>query len=385
MARVLNCPNDQGCTENWSTTMTEREIIETIAASFARSPQQRNGLFASDAEILEVGGRWLALTVDDYSAEDRLTGADPACADGNDAAHAPGDDSARPEGDDPALLGWNLVTATLSDLLAVGAVPRFLLNSLVVTPAMDRAYLSALATGMQAALTSSGAAMAGGDIGTGPTWRFTGVALGDFRDGQPPLSRLLPPGARAGAIMATGAFGDANLAAATRGPAPRFEMRLAESAALASLPSLERGAAPVACIDTSDGLGLALETLCTLNVGLHIEVDPAAVPYAPGVIDAVAAMRLPREVFLLGSAGEYELLALVPDQAPGAIATAERAGLRAIGAFTIAAHPGVHVRRGAEFVALPALPDPREAASFDAYCSDLISLAQRAFGAHGRP
>jgi thiamine-monophosphate kinase len=331
--------------------MTEREIIETIAESFARSPLQQNGLFASDAEILELGGCRLAVTVDDYSAEDRLAA------------------------DDPALLGWNLVTATVSDLLAVGAEPRFLLNSLVTTPAMDGPYLRALAAGMQEALAACGATMAGGDIGTGAAWRFTGVALGDFRAGQVPLSRILPPGAGAGAVMVTGAFGDGNLAAATGGPAPRFELRLAESAALAGL------AAPAACIDTSDGLASALETLCGLHADLRIEIDPAAVPYAPGVIDAAAAMRVPPEVFLMGSAGEYELLALIPD---GAITAVERAGLRRVGTFTTGAQPGLHFMREARFVPLPKLPDPREVASFELYCANLIELAQSVFGSRGR-
>jgi thiamine monophosphate kinase len=330
--------------------MTEREIIETFAAGFARSPHQRNGLFASDAEIVELDGRALAITVDDYSAEDRLSA------------------------DDPALLGWNLVTATVSDLLAVGAAPRFLLNSLVTTPAMDAVYLRALAAGMQDALAACGATMAGGDIGTGEAWRFTGVAVGDFRAGQVPLGRVLPHGVSAGAVMVTGAFGDANLAAASGGPAPRFEMRLAESAALSGL-------APAACIDTSDGLAIALETLCGLRADLRVEIDPSAVSYAPGVIDAAAAMRVPREVFLMGSAGEYELLALAPD---AAIAAAESAGLRRIGGFAIGADPGLHILRAGSLVPMPKLPDPREAASFELYCANLIELAQRVFGPRGR-
>ncbi len=333
--------------------MTEREIIETLAASFAKLPAQRNAIFTSDAEIVELGGHHLALTVDDYSAEDRLSG------------------------DEPALLGWNLVTATLSDLLAVGAVPRVMLNSLVVTPSMERAYLQALAAGMQEALAAAGAAMAGGDIGAGPAWRFTGVALGEFRPGQVPLSRLLPSGLEAGAVMATGAFGDANLAAGTGASPVRFELRLAESAALAALAPRQPGIAPATCIDTSDGLASALETLCVLNAGLHVEIDRDLIPYAPGAGDAAAAMGLPREVFLMGSAGEYELLALVPE---GAIPTAEGAGLRRIGAFTTHAHPGVFFRGGGTPIALSKLPDPREAASFEAYCASLVELAQGLFG-----
>lgn len=335
--------------------MNEREIIRLLAAGCPASPRQRNALCAADAEILEVGGRLLALTVDDYSAEDRLAG------------------------DDAELLGWNLVTATVSDLLAVGAKPHFLLDALVVTPEMDGAFLEALAAGMQAALTACGAALAGGDIGSAAAWRFTGVALGDFADGQVPFCRRLPPasGATGGTVLATGTFGDANLAAAAGGPAPRFESRLAASAALAALPP---GAAP-ACIDTSDGLAAALAALCAVNGDLRIEIDPARVPFAPGVEAAAAAMGIPREAFLLGSAGEYELLALVPGSADSRL---ERAGLRRIGSFTLGEEPGPGFRLAGRWVALPELPDPRGAATFDEYRRCVVALAHEIFGRSGR-
>jgi thiamine-monophosphate kinase len=344
--------------------MKEREIITAIAENLARSARQGNVTFTSDAEILELNGCRLAVTVDDYSAEDRISDRDPV------------------------LLGWNLVTATVSDLLAVGAEPRFMLNSLVATAQMDAAYLVALATGMQQALAACGAHMAGGDVGSGAEWRFTGVALGSFRAGQVPLCRLAPRGS--GAVMVTGAFGDANLAAAGDHLSPRFEIRLAESAALAALVPENRATAAdagrpraaAACIDTSDGLVAALETLCALDAGLRIEIDMASVPLAPGVAAAASAMGVPLEVFMMGSAGEYELLALVPEAAVDGIA---RAGMRPIGTFATGPHGGLYFRRGADLIAHPGLPDPRDAASFDAYCATLIQLARSVFGGRGRP
>ena len=335
--------------------MKETELIATLAEGWARSPLQENERFASDAEILSLEGRRLAVTVDDYSAEDRLSAGDPA------------------------LLGWNLVTATVSDLLAVGAVPRFVLNSFVATRDMDAAYLRALAGGMQQALSACGASMAGGDIGTGAEWRFTGVALGDFPAGQAPLSRLAS--CSAGAVMVTGAFGDANLAAGAGGPAPRFEMRLAESALLAALAPERAGTAPVACIDTSDGLIRALEIFGKLTPDLRIEIDLAAIPYAPGIDRAAEALNGPREVFLMGSAGEYELAALVPERAADDLA---RAGLRRIGTFRRDAQPGLFFRGGTDRIAHPGLPDPREVDSFDAYCTALMTLARRLFPPPGR-
>jgi thiamine-monophosphate kinase len=335
--------------------MKETEIIAALAEGLARSPLQQNALFASDAEILSLPGCRLAVTVDDYSAEDRLSAGDPV------------------------LLGWNLIAATVSDLLAVGAVPRFVLNSFVATRAMDAAYLRALAAGMQQALSACGACMAGGDIGTGAEWRFTGVALGEFPAGQVPLSRQAACGS--GAVMVTGTFGDANLAAGTQDPAPRFEVRRAESARLARVEPERAGTAPVACIDTSDGLVRALEIFGTLTPDLRIEIDLDAIPYAAGVDRAAGAMSVPREVFLMGSAGEYELAALVPESAGDELA---RAGMRRIGTFRLDPPSGLFFRRGSERIAHPGLPDPREAESFDAYCAALVALARRLFHPPGR-
>jgi thiamine monophosphate kinase len=336
--------------------MKEKDVIVALAAQFADSARQRNERFSSDAEILELGETLLAVTVDDYSAEDRMSG------------------------DDPAQLGWNLITATVSDLLAVGAAPRFALNSFVASPAMDEAYLRTLASGMQQALTASGAHMAGGDIGTGADWRFTGVALGEFLSGQAPLSRRVA--CEAGAVVATGAFGDANLFAAAGllagmlVMAPRFEVRLAESAALAALT------VPAGCMDTSDGLVNVLETMCDLDPALRIELDLASVPLAPGVKAAAGAMRIPPETFLMGSAGEYELVALVPTDAVEEIV---RAGWQRIGSFDRRSPGGLIFRRDEDLIAHPGLPDPRDAGSFEAYCAQLIDLSRALFEERRRP
>lgn len=331
--------------------MREVDLISVLAEGWARSPEQENARFTSDAEIMTIDGLRLAITVDDYSGEDRF-GAD-----------------------DPNRLGWNLITATVSDLLAVGAVPRFMLNSFVATRAMNQTYLRALAEGMRDALAACGASMAGGDIGTGDEWRFTGVAVGTFRAGQAPANRLAP--CNAGAIMVSGEFGDANLAAAAGGPAPRFEMRVIESAHLASIEPQSAGGRAIGCIDTSDGLISALGTFAALTKNLRIEIDSTKVPYAAGVERAAQSLKIPPEAFVMGSAGEYELVALVPERA---VARAGDAGLRRIGSFGRDKTPGVFFCREDAVIACPDLPDPRECESFDAYCTNLIALARNSFG-----
>ena len=92
--------------------MKEADLIRAIRKHLKPAGSQRGRAWESDAEIVELAGRLLAVTVDDFSAEDAM---------------APG-------GTPPESLGWNLATATLSDLLAVGAEPEFMLHSVVVAP-----------------------------------------------------------------------------------------------------------------------------------------------------------------------------------------------------------------------------------------------------------
>jgi len=332
--------------------MKERDAIAALISAFRRSPAQRNKPFAADAEIVDLGGSLWAITVDDYSAEDRWDTADPF------------------------TLGWNLVAATMSDLLAVGAAPRFMLNSFIATARMDEGWLRMLSRGMDEALGACGAHMLGGDVGMGAEWRFTGVALGGFPAGSRPLSRVAD--ARAGRVIVSGTFGDANLAASNGAPAPRLEIRVPESRRLAAAI---RGAGG-ACIDTSDGLVAALEAFCLCDPSLRIEIDRAAVPYATGIDAAARALGLPREIFLMGSAGEYELVALA-----GATADATERdspgpahGLRAIGRFAHAGDPGIHFRQGDDLRAHAGLPDPRAAGSLEEYRTALITLARKVFG-----
>jgi thiamine-monophosphate kinase len=315
--------------------MREADIIRAVRSHLAVSAEQRNAPFASDAEIIEIGEGLLALTLDEFSAEDGLST------------------------DDPGLLGWNVVVATLSDLLAVGAEPRFLLTSVVAAEDMAEPWLAAFSGGMQDALDAFGAFALGGDVGTDQAWRVTGCGLGTLR-GRP-LDRIVR--AENGALVVTGALGDGNLAAAG-GPTPRFECRLPEARSLAVQEA--------ACIDTSDGLAVTLETFVKLNDGLSVTVDLDAVPYSSGIDKAASALAVPREAFLLGSAGEYELLAFVPESA-----AARLVGLTPIGSFAKGAPPGISYCRGSDCVEHERLPDPRGAAD---YRAQIVALARKLFG-----
>ncbi len=260
--------------------MHETDLIRQLSACFRRSPQQKNALFTSDAELVDIGGSLWGVTTDAFSPEEDCFGSD-----------------------DPERIGHNVAVATLSDLLAAGCTPAFYLHSLDLPPEGESFGLS-LSRGVAGVLDACGAFMLGGDLGCGPAWRCASTALGPLARPDP-LTRLLPP--RELALFVTGSLGDANAAAFQNAPPPAFELRLSASEALRRQAS--------ACIDTSDGLLNAVWQWLSVNPGHRFELDPGSIPYAPEALSAARQFNLPRSAFLLGGAGEYELMFAAPSSA----------------------------------------------------------------------
>lgn len=334
--------------------MTEYDLIRRLVHGLPRAPQQRNGPFECDAELVDLAGGLWALSIDEFSAaEDRFGEADPV------------------------LLGANLATATLADILAAGAEPRFLLQALALPPDAALAFVDGLMQGLRSVLDPAGCAILGGDLGTAPSgWRFTGCALGPVPGGRA-LTRRLPPAAQT--LWLTGAVGDANLAAVQGRAAPRFEYRGPTAAIVRQVGT--------ACIDTSGGLADALWLLHEQSPGLELEVDLDTVPLAPGIAEFAAHATVPAEAFLLGGAGEYELLFATP----AGLAAPARAELAALGAVPIGRAapgnvPGVTFLRRQGTVGRMAGPPPcpRTARSTDEHVAAVLATAHALFGGpHG--
>ncbi len=320
--------------------MRELDIIRSLWQNAKRSPFQKNGLMTSDSEILDLGGRLIALTTDEFSQEDGF-----------------------PE-NNPYDVGWNVVTATLSDLLAVGAEPRFLIQVLVTTGGENDDFFRGLARGVSAALENHGAFLAGGDLGKGPTWRYTGVGLGEF-SGRAPLSRLIS--GESGDIVVTGNLGDGNAAALLGTPRLMFECRLQESRWLAEHA--------LACMDTSDGLISAMTTISGLNPQYDLVLDLESVPLAPLAIAAAGEMQIPLSAFLIGSAGEYELLAVLPK----GIEVPKELDIHSIGRCERGRTPGMRLsaRGRTVLVKMDDLPDPRALTDRESYAKAVLALARR--------
>mgnify|MGYP006290198547 FL=1 len=334
--------------------MREHDLIKSIAESFARSDCQKNALFECDSEIIQIGKSLWGLSMDEFSPEEDLF-----------------------TSESPVRLGRNLAVATLSDLLAAGAEPRFFMHSVSFPAGVEREFVDGLMEGIRTILDSLNCAMCGGDVGTADLWRFCGFGMGPITSDQPLTHRL--PG-EPQTLWTTGTLGDANLAALQNTATPEFELRLKESDLINSCAS--------ACIDTSGGLMDALWLLHEQNPSLRFDVRLDDVPIAKGAVQAAKAMGFPVESALLGGAGEYELLFAVPEAAVSELNN----DLYSIGAACIGSTredqpPGMHLSRndGLQRLMTDPPPCPRAVANSQEHVREVLTMARKLFGISERP
>ncbi|MCX6344154.1 MAG: AIR synthase related protein [Armatimonadetes bacterium] len=321
--------------------MSEYDIIRSFSKAFARSPLQQNAIFSSDAELIHIGDQLWALTMDEFTPEEDLF-----------------------TSDNPEMLGWNLAVATISDLFAVGAAPFWFMHAVSLPKSVDESFVSKLALGISNVLAKAECSLCGGDFGCADVWRFCGFAMGQVQGGKA-LTRLAP--AEPQTLWVTGNLGDANLAALTNSPTPRFELRLTEA------EFIRRHA--TACIDTSGGFFDALWLLHDQSPKLCFEIDLDRLPLAPDVIQTASSAGFPVEAALLGGAGEYELLFTLPEavESPDIEATC-------VGKVHPSNNSGIFLSRNGEHTQMTDPPPcPRAAASAQQHIKEVMLMANRLF------
>jgi thiamine-monophosphate kinase len=266
--------------------MQEKEIIGMLDSLLPSG--RTDPLFGADAEYARLGTTDCLFSTDEFSAEDLFSDRDPE------------------------TLGWNVAVGAISDILACGGIPRYYLHALCVGKDWCPHTLRGFGSGVAEALSAAGVRFLGGDSSVAHTWRCTVTVVGTAAE-----RRVTRQGAAAGhGIYLTGAAGKGNLEAALslaeENPLPvrllqgckrRFPLRLKESALMRRYAS--------ACIDTSDGLAAAADTLAAMNgCGYRLE----NIPWAPAGRLFARIASLPRLLLALAGCGEYELLCTVPPE-----------------------------------------------------------------------
>ena len=258
--------------------MKEYDFIKFISEKRRRSPEQLNNAFEADAEIIMLDGSPWAFTVDEFSQTEDFF------------VH-----------DEPEVIGWNLAIATMSDLFACGVKPEFFLQTISRASTEGEEFYKKLMSGVFAALDACGCFLLGGDIGSAAEWRYNGTAFGKVAGRA--VTRVLDKEEEFD-IWISGECGDANAAVLARDSVPRFELRMKQAEIVAK--------AAGACTDTSGGFCDALWNLKEVNPGFDFTVDLNAIPYPAELVELFEQYELPLESALIGGAGEYELLVLVP-------------------------------------------------------------------------
>lgn len=244
---------------------------------------------------------------------------------------------------DPRRLGWKALAVNLSDVAAMGAVPRWVTLALSL-PQIDHDWLAAFAAGFFDCADTFGVDLIGGDTTRGPL-NLCVTAFGEVAAGR----AIRRSGARAGdGIWVSGQPGRAALGLADL----LGKIRLHGSAhddCVAALeqpqPRVALGAAlqglATAMIDVSDGLLADLGHIAHAS-GLGAVVDDAALPWA-ALHAACTDGKAVRDALLAGG-DDYELLFCAPPEADDALAALSiRLALPVTRIGTMQSGDGVHL------------------------------------------
>ena len=228
---------------------------------------------------------------------------------------------------DPRALGHKALAVNLSDMAAMGAMPRWALLCIAL-PRVEAAWLRAFAAGFHALARAHAVDLIGGDTTRGPL-NLSVTIFGEVRA----RAALRRDAADAGDdIWVSGELGDAALAVAER--KGRIALTAAERARCRRRldrpqPRIALGIALAgvarAAIDVSDGLLADLGHLCERS-RLGADLDVARIPRSR-TLARLAGTALEHEALLAGG-DDYELCFTAPSsRRTRIVAAAQRSGV----------------------------------------------------------
>jgi thiamine-monophosphate kinase len=228
----------------------------------------------------------------------------------------------------PESVGYRAAMANLSDIAAMGAVPRYLLTSLAIPKTIKSAHIYELYEGLMKACRLHDVRLIGGDTSASKAGLFLSITLIGTTAARRALFRH---GAHVGdRIYVTGTLGDslAGLQLLTRGKTPhptrRKLSRLRQShrhflvnrhlhpkARLAEGQWLNSARLATAAIDLSDGLSGDLRHICEES-RVGAELDLGKIPISTACRAYAESHRLQPVQLALTGGEDYELLFTAP-------------------------------------------------------------------------
>lgn len=218
-----------------------------------------------------------------------------------------------------ADIGWKALAVNLSDIAAMGGIPRWALVALAVPAETDVEAVDGFYSGMAEAGTPYEVVVVGGDTSASPGGWMVNVTLLGTHPGAPRLRSH----ARAGdAVAVTGRLGASAAGlyaleigldrARTAGAAPGgldevTRAHLRPRARVAEGRWLGQAAGVHAMMDCSDGLATDLAHICHES-GVGARVGLGRVPVAPGAREIGRALGRDPLEWAVGGGEDYELL-----------------------------------------------------------------------------
>ncbi|MCA1957221.1 MAG: thiamine-phosphate kinase [Nitrospira sp.] len=241
---------------------------------------------------------------------------------------------------DPATIGYRAAMANLSDIAAMGAVPRYLLMALAIPRRFKSASVFAIYDGLMEACRLHDVVLIGGDTSVSRAGVFLGITLiGDTTAGR----ALFRHGADIGDhIYVTGTLGDslAGFRLLNERRSPRSNRRSLSLSAVDRRVLIERHLRPSArvkegrwlnqerlasaAIDLSDGLSGDLRHICEES-GVGAEIDGGALPISASCRAYAESRRLSPVDLAVAGGEDYELLFTAPSRMHATIERQARA------------------------------------------------------------
>jgi thiamine-monophosphate kinase len=265
-------------------------------------PQRVPGLLVGpgdDCAVVAAGGDYLLLKTDSVAEGRHFVLADAGAVVAGAAT--------------PVQVGYKAVARAVSDIAAMGGVPKYALVAAVLPQGAGKELREGLLHGIKWACDSLGVALAGGDTTSWDGKLVVTVSLMGEMQGAMPVLRS---GARPGdALYVTGALGG-SLAGRHLQPEPRLaEGRFLAGVTAASGASKAKTARRVkasSMIDLSDGLARDVRHLC-VESKVGVRVEAAAVPVSAAALARAGGDPEKALQAALTDGEDYELLFTVPD------------------------------------------------------------------------
>jgi len=242
------------------------------------------------------------------------------------------------EWSEPEAIGWRALTASVSDVAAMGARPQHVLLTLAVPQETDVSWLEGVYRGIRTACDAYGVTVVGGDVVSTPGPVLLSVTVTGVQCGAQPLLRSA---ARAGdVVFVTGDLGGCGAFVHRRTARPavvlapedesvlydRYAHPVAQVRAMVALAE----AGDIACADDiSDGLASELHEIARAS-GVHVVVDAVRIPTSPALRHYAKQVSLSALDFALTGGEDYQIVGTVsPAKAGFLLARLEAVGVRA--------------------------------------------------------